>query len=149
MIFFDDWRGRKRTEVKCRSQMIFWNFQEILIMFNQFPLNWWIGKEIIHLVRTYYFLENDYFFLFDTHTYVWVEGVRNISFLENFAYILNKWSQTEHASEKLRRYKRKEKREKGIVSRHDLKLVNIPPWRYNIKSMMPACYNYFLQNIKV
>ena len=50
---------------------------------------------IIHLVRTQNFLKNYYFLPPDTCTYQWV---RNIRFLENFAYVLNErfLSQTYH-----------------------------------------------------
>ena len=43
---------------------------------------------IIHLVCTQNFPKNYYFLLPHTHT----QGVRNISFLENLAHVLNEWS---------------------------------------------------------
>ena len=44
---------------------------------------------VIHLVRTQHFPKNYYFLPSDTHTYVCCQGVRNVTFSENFAYVLN------------------------------------------------------------
>ena len=50
-----------------------------------------VNPGIIHLVRTQYFPKNKYLLPPDTHTHVCVSGVRNVSFLEDFTYVLNKW----------------------------------------------------------
>ena len=45
--------------------------------------------DVIHLVRTQNFLKNEHFLPPDTHTYMCVSEVGNVSFSENLAYILN------------------------------------------------------------
>ena len=47
----------------------------------------WYG--IVHLVHTQNFPKNYYFLPPDTRTYVRVPGVRNVSFSENFANVVN------------------------------------------------------------
>ena len=47
---------------------------------------------IVHLVRTENFPKDWRFLPPDTHTYVCVSEVRNVSFSENFAYVVNEWS---------------------------------------------------------
>ena len=44
---------------------------------------------IIHLVRTQNFPKNEHLLSPDTHMYVYVSGDKNVSFSENFAYVLN------------------------------------------------------------
>ena len=44
---------------------------------------------MIHLVSTQYFPKNQHFLPPDMHTY---QGVRNVKFSEDFAYVLNEWS---------------------------------------------------------
>ena len=46
---------------------------------------------MILLVGTKNFPENKHFLPPDPHTYACVSGVRNVSFSESFAYVLNKW----------------------------------------------------------
>ena len=52
-----------------------------------------ITQEIIDLVRTQNFPKNQHFLPPDTYTYVRCvyQGVRNVSFSENVAYVLNEW----------------------------------------------------------
>ena len=48
---------------------------------------------INYLVRTRNFPKNLHVLPPDTHRFVCVyQGVRNVSFLEDFAYVLNEWS---------------------------------------------------------
>ena len=49
-----------------------------------------LTQGIIHLVRTQYFPKSKYQLHRDTHTHVCVSGVRNVSFLEDFTYVLSK-----------------------------------------------------------
>ena len=50
-----------------------------------------VSLVIIHLVRTQNFPKNLNFIPPDPHTYVLHQGVRKISFLKNFANVLNEW----------------------------------------------------------
>ena len=54
-----------------------------------FPCNWTLRLEIIHLVRLQNFPKNYTLIRIRTCAY---QGVRNISFSENFANVLNEWS---------------------------------------------------------
>ena len=47
---------------------------------------------IIQLERTQNLPKSQYFLPLDTHTCVCLSGVRNISFSENLAHVLNEWS---------------------------------------------------------
>ena len=47
---------------------------------------------IIHLARKQNVPKSKHFLSFDRHTNVCLSGVRNLSFMENTAYVLNEWS---------------------------------------------------------
>ena len=46
---------------------------------------------IIYLVHKQHFPKNQHFLLPDTQTYVYQSWGKNVSFLENFSYVLNEW----------------------------------------------------------
>ena len=54
-----------------------------------------IGKGIIHLVRLQNFPKNEDFLPPDTHKYVYVSRGKKCCFSENFANVLNQWSEIE------------------------------------------------------
>ena len=55
-----------------------------------------ITKRIVHLVRTHALPKNQHFLSYNKHTphTCAYQAVRHVSFSENFAYVLNEWSQT-------------------------------------------------------
>ena len=74
-------------------------------------INKWVIQSLIYLVRTHNFPKNYHFPPW--YAYVPVQGVRNISFTENLAYVLNGWcpggTNAQGKFEPLRRYQLEKK----------------------------------------
>ena len=68
----------------------------VIVFFIYFLSNQWFVNtmDIIHYIRNIFRKTNISYPQIRTRTYAY-QGVRNISFSENFAYVLNEWSSDE------------------------------------------------------